>query len=344
MVILVKRRYRIVVSLVVGLMLAVSLGCGGSGGSGGGAGAIENDEGNGGDTVVGSEETLRSEVGITSNNSVTVSQVALAEVSTAFELTGFDVSVPSSKSDVSPSHKSFLDAFGRDLELQSVILEENLDCPGGGTSTTVFDDADNSATPSAGDSAVTTNVNCVDEFETMTNGSISFDILAFDETPPDLVLSVELIFDDYTSELANTGFVVALDGSILYGFTTDDGVVTIYTLDSDWRFSQTNFNDNELRVAMADTAYEVTVDGATGLYSRTGYTTVDHSDLDGAVNVEIIEPMVGFVNSPPYQGVVLATGVNGSSLTVTVLDSTQVRLDLDTDGDGTIDSSEVTTR
>jgi hypothetical protein len=73
-------------------------------------------------------------------------------------------------------------------------------------------------------------------------------------------------------------------------------------------------------------------------------TTTFNGTLDangyGEVAIATLEPMITRVNeASAYQGSFSVTGLNGSSVTVTAIDSQLVRLDVDTDGDGVTDET-----
>jgi hypothetical protein len=68
------------------------------------------------------------------------------------------------------------------------------------------------------------------------------------------------------------------------------------------------------------------------------------TSIGGRVTVSTLQPIRQLATDPfPSSGQVLVTGANNSRLRITVISNTQVRLELDADGDGTFESNNVVT-
>jgi hypothetical protein len=78
-------------------------------------------------------------------------------------------------------------------------------------------------------------------------------------------------------------------------------------------------------------------DSVTGDYTLTVEGTLSSSDFNGSVNFETTVDLQGAGTGFAFVGEITITGDANSTIHVTVLDSTMVRLEVDTDGDGAVD-------
>lgn len=78
-------------------------------------------------------------------------------------------------------------------------------------------------------------------------------------------------------------------------------------------------------------------------YTLASSGTLDSSDLGGAVDFSTPVSFEGFDNNFPSAGSLLVEGDGGTSARLTALDEVNVRIELDTDGDGAVDETIDTT-
>ncbi|MGD8424829.1 MAG: hypothetical protein PVH13_06270, partial [Gammaproteobacteria bacterium] len=74
-------------------------------------------------------------------------------------------------------------------------------------------------------------------------------------------------------------------------------------------------------------------------FSVTSSGRVDLPRRGGSVSFVVREPFSGFGEGNPDSGVLFIRGANGATINMTVLSDTQVRFDMDYDGDGSVDET-----
>jgi hypothetical protein len=88
---------------------------------------------------------------------------------------------------------------------------------------------------------------------------------------------------------------------------------------------------------LSDYAFLETLDSVTAQFSLDLGGTLSSTAFEGAVTFETSALLVGTGSAFAASGELLITGANGATIHLAVLDSTFVRLTIDTDGDGTVD-------
>ncbi len=195
---------------------------------------------------------------------------------------------------------------------------------------------------SAQDSFTTSFEDCVQD-GAMLNGKVDFTVSAVSESAQDTafkpgIAGASVVLTNFVRSYgvdevrANGEFNVVLDswasasGSTVSGslFSTQDSDDT-RTL-SDFSVTSTNARD-----------------GTRESYSLATAGTVDSAELDGFVSFHTEEVLQGSGTHFPNAGAVKATGEGGSSVTLVALSDIVVHLRVDTDGDGAIDETIVTT-
>ena len=78
---------------------------------------------------------------------------------------------------------------------------------------------------------------------------------------------------------------------------------------------------------------------STNAFSYTVSGTLTSTRLGGSLTFQTLVPFSGIEGAPPSSGVLKVSGANNTSLTLTALSSTSVRIDVDTNGDGVFDTS-----
>lgn len=229
----------------------------------------------------------------------------------------------------------------RKLQPLAVSTESEL-CDLSGSITTAFDDRDGNNVPSAGDVATVTFADC--EFS------------ASERVDGVVVVSV-------TSLASNTTTLLAFDGSMAFQRVDATFGETVAGVDGSFAFSYVQDNA-KLQIAITVGATALQVDAIAPGYSDSityaSGTRIDMIDtntvpiattfaidgtfsatsIGGAVDIATLEPVRQLeTEAYPSSGQMLATGAGGSQLRITVIDDTQVRLDLDANGDGMFEAS-----
>lgn len=225
------------------------------------------------------------------------------------------------------------------VAVTGVVVKDTVSCWSQGTVTATANVANvNSLT--AGDSISATFDTCDDEFGVLITGTINLTITNFSGDPLLLgafTLGVRvstpglLVMDGLHSEAITGGFTLtstspngvnitdSFSGSSLT--ITANGVIGTFT----------NFNMTATR-NISTNAYTFSISG-----------TIASSTLGGSISIQTTNTISGVDPSDPDTGQLVVSGANGTSVTVTVIDSTNIQLDVDEDGDGVADKTINTT-
>lgn len=222
-----------------------------------------------------------------------------------------------------------------------VSVIEDLDsgtypCPGGGTMTLSIVDAPPLGVISTGDSASFAFSDCsVDTGgETVTmDGSLAFQVTdAIDVPPPGFDAVVRFTFSNLTMA-SGTETITVSGGFSIHAISPDDVVVTTVVTGDSLRASISGPGLSE-SASIEDFDDERTEDEGTGAFTVTTRGTIYESEIGGEVDYETTAPLEGTDPNPPGAGTLLVTGGGGTSMLVVAVDEVNVRLDVDTDGDG----------
>ena len=150
------------------------------------------------------------------------------------------------------------------------------------------------------------------------NAAVDFKALSFTE--------------ESETNAVNGGFSLSID-------TTDYPTVVFSHASDSLRIT----HDNE-RLLLADWITSLVVDESS---QPSTYTLTAEGDIDvashGRVSYEVLEPFTGFGDDHPGAGVLFIEGSKGGNITVTALSNTQVLLEMDYNGDGTVDEIKTVT-
>jgi hypothetical protein len=218
----------------------------------------------------------------------------------------------------------------------ATTISDTQPCGVSGTVTVVLDDHDNNQALSNGDAVSATFAQCKDSATTTINGAIAITLTG---TPTDTQFSAS----------ANFQSVVVTDNAVT---STISGTVTVAENDMPTVTETTlSVGNSGLTASTASTGYNDSVSFASGFVIRTDESssgsvsvslsgTMTAQSLAGSITISTPQPVVeGSGDSYPSSGQVIITGASGSAVRATVLDNTQVRLELDANGDGTYEST-----
>ena len=213
-------------------------------------------------------------------------------------------------------------------------------CSGGGNLAVTVNDANNSQTLDGGDSISVTANACVENGITV-GGQFSATLTG---SP--------------TGNVSSCIYSIGLSFNFLSFTATDSGGVATANGQAGLSSTPTACSTGTDSITASTFSDSLTAGGATRTRTLTGYSatvgftptestttvagTISSTALDGrSLTISTPTPFVRAYNSEtyPHAGVGVATGASGAKVTVTALSNTTVRIDLDSNGDGTTDAS-----
>ncbi len=219
----------------------------------------------------------------------------------------------------------------------AAVSTSTSDCSNGGTFTSAFDDKDGNNQVSGGDVITATFAQCGESSTVTVNGSV---VVTVTGTPTDTQFSASAQFQNLT--IVDDGATSTVSGTVA---VTETDMTTL----SD---STITVGAGGLTVGVASSGYNDTIAFQQGLVITTAVVgtgsnvsvtvagSLSSTALGGTVG--IVTPVAlsqGDTDPYPVSGEMIITGGSGSKLLVTVLNNAQVKLELDANGDGSIDST-----
>jgi hypothetical protein len=203
-----------------------------------------------------------------------------------------------------------------------------------GTMSGSFNDADNDQTLSTGDTISMTANSCTFGGVTM-NGSLSITdvVVSGDELTPPYSMQFKLQATNFS--VSSGGEVVVLNGGGTIGESSNDGInftstfsgIGIQLAAGGDSLVLTNYNIQEIE------------NQATGEHTLSINATISSSTMGGSVIVTTDVALTSVGASDPDAGQITCVGEGNTSVTVIVIDSLNVQLDVDENGDGTVDQT-----
>ena len=203
-------------------------------------------------------------------------------------------------------------------------------CTGGGTITLTGNIA-NPATLSPNDTITFAYASCV-EGDTTTNGQFSMRVSSFSGDPASGVFSFAVTTTFTSLQVTVAGETATLDGSVSISISAAASTVTT-TVTS----SSISVSDGVSSQTLRDYSSVHTL--ASGSFTLDVSGSLTSSDFSGTVNFDTNVLLQGMGDSYAFTGQLLITGANGATIKVIVLDSTFLRLEVDSNGDGVVDAT-----
>jgi hypothetical protein len=210
-------------------------------------------------------------------------------------------------------------------------------CGLSGTITVTIDDKDGNSALSGGDVVTASFAQCKDSAASSINGAI---VITLTGTPTATQLaananfqSVAVVQDGVTSTLAGNVTVAESDLPLdtQTTLTVGSGGLTAATTSSGYNDTVSFASGFVIRTDEASS-------GASTSVSLSG--TMSAQSLGGSITIATPQALVQLgADNYPSAGQVIVTGASGSAVRATVLDDTQVTVDLDANGDGTYEST-----
>ena len=317
--------------ILIPLMVLSIAGCGGGGGGGGGS----------------SPTTPSTTLQISAANSEALSGQILDDLTSLENLDATTSGLAFTSSDIEGNSQTLTelvigtaregaDYFTADNQLSLTATESgSLACDFGGQVSYQFtySDANNL---SAGDSASLTFFDCKPDTSTTLNGSMSlrFTVVTGIVSDPGL--------GDFTIEMTLTLTNLSINADTANGDMTlridsDTGGVYIATISG----SSLTATISGAQSAAGD--YRLHFVENPSEYQREYDYYLDSPNYSGSYTLETTQTIQGLQGRDAYTGVLVVTGANGATITFTILDDQNVRIQTDENGDGTIDSTVDTT-
>jgi hypothetical protein len=222
--------------------------------------------------------------------------------------------------------------YGQSSYMQVPVGPETVPCDFGGTVTMTGDIA-NPLTLSAGDRITLAYAAC-DDGESVTDGTFAMTITAFSGDFVSGMFALGIAVDVTAFQVATAAETVTADGDISVTLNALSSPTLAVTLASTSLAVGSNGASHEL----SGFAAAQNVNQATGEYTFDAGGTIASSVFDGAVNFDTTEAFAGVGVEYPASGEMLVTGADNGTIRVIALDNVFVRLEIDADGNGTVDA------
>ena len=213
------------------------------------------------------------------------------------------------------------------------VLQAPVSCDVSGTVDATITQA-NINTLTAGDRIVAVFVDCNDGLGYVISGTVDLTVAAFqgDLNAGVFLLGMDVLMTD----------VVVTEGTSV---TTAEGDFTL-TLDSlDFPVMRMSLSGNDLHlgsdgevVALTDFDHALHIDTVTTALVANVLGRLASSTLGGSVDYETTIAIEATGDNDPHIGEILITGAGDSSARIVVIDSNNIRLEIDENGDGTVDA------
>ena len=213
-------------------------------------------------------------------------------------------------------------------------------CDFGGTLTVTLDDRDNDLKLSNGDVVSASFAQCKDSASSTIDGAISITLTG---TPTDTQFAATASFQNVA--VTDDGTTSTIAGNVTVAENdTDTDTQTTLSVGSGGLTASTVSADYDDAVSFAS-GFVIRMDeSSSGSVSVSLSGTITAQSLGGSITISTPQPLVETANDDrPSAGQVIVTGASGSSVRATVLDNSQVKLELDANGDGTYEGSSIVT-
>jgi hypothetical protein len=217
---------------------------------------------------------------------------------------------------------------------------ERTDCAVSG-SVTVSGDIQNPEMLSAGDTVSLRFDECDEGNGQVVNGNLNMVIDTLTGDPAGGFFALGVTLDFQVFRIVESGETTLVNGGFSMLVDSTDYPVTVASLSSPY-LSVTDGSDT---VTLSNYSTSVTVDESSQppAYTLTASGRIDIPSQGGSVNYTTRAPFAGFGDADPDSGALFIRGADGASITLTVLSNTQVQLEMDYDGNGTIDETVIVT-
>lgn len=311
-------RLKTLIGLTALLLFAA---CGGGGGGGGGNGG----GGGGGGAAL---------APITTQNAPTVASAVVQQALSNGILSGVaDTAVPFGAA--APSAANALIGMSDNSVSRGVLAAAVIEpCDVSGT-VDINSTVANPQTLTPGDEFSFVYVDCDDGSGTVVNGGLTISITAFEGDALGGLFRLGMRLTLAAFELTAGAETSGASGTIDFEIDTTTPPTTVSTLSTSTLTTTTN--------GVAETVSNLSITTTTTAGVTPPAVTVETSfrlsspSLDGDVIVSTLTTLQSFGDDYPYTGEIEIVGANNASIRIIALDATMVRLEVDSNGDGTVD-------
>lgn len=209
--------------------------------------------------------------------------------------------------------------------LARVRHTETANCPDGGTIRVTFNDNDDDEQLSGGDSLSIRYDDC-NSGGFVTDGTMSWSLGTWSESS----FSMTISYSGFS--MSGGGESLSMSGGITMS-AEQIGTTISYSLTNTYF----TMSDGVETATISNLDHSVSYDSATNAYSYAVNGTLDSTDIGGSITYATLTTFEGTGTNAPYVGQLKVTGADDTSVTLTALDEINVRIELDTDGDGATD-------
>jgi hypothetical protein len=213
-------------------------------------------------------------------------------------------------------------------------------CTGGGTMTITLDDRDGNQQISNGDVITASFSQCKDTATSTINGAIAVTLTG---TPTATQFAASANFQNIV--VTDNGVTATIAGTVAVSETdTATDIVTTLSVGSSGLTASTASTAYTDAVSFASGFVITTDEASSGSVSVSLAGTMSAQSVGGSITIATPQPLVeASSDTYPSSGQVILTGASGSAVRATVLDNTQVKIELDANGDGTYESTSIVT-
>ena len=210
------------------------------------------------------------------------------------------------------------------------IGPESTPCTGGGT-VTLSGNIANPATLGPNDTIAFDFASCVED-GTTTNGKFSMRVTSFSGDPASGVFSFGVTATITSLQITVAGETATVNGSVSISISAAGSMLT------------TTVTSGSISVGDGGSTHTLRDYSSVRTLTSQSFTLDVHgsltsSDFSGTVNFATTALLQGLGDGYAYTGQLLITGANGATIKVVVLDSTLLRLEVDSNGDGVVDAT-----
>lgn len=313
---------RVLLILAAGVLAFSCGGNGGGGGDGGGGGGAQR-------------------VAITADNAPEVAETAVDAADFVLELADFNEFLLDGFSEL-PAARGLDRATRKATALRrlgrttlALVIQDTEECDLGG-SIDITADVEPVEMLVEGDMFTAEFNSCVllldvDDDVATFDGTIVFEVTSVSGAFPIAPFGLTLAYDFENLRVTDEEGTVTIDGGFDLSLATEDDVV----FESMLNIPSVKVSEPGWSGKIADFTAQGTSNENTGAYTFDMEGTVSDSDLGGFVTMQTTTPFTGVEPNDPGSGVLVVTGADNSTLTLVALDSVNVELRVDEDGDGT---------
>lgn len=218
------------------------------------------------------------------------------------------------------------------------IGPEAIDCNGGG-SASFSGEVNDPLTLTTGDTLSFTYADCADGTGTVIDGSMSLTVSAVTGDISLGTFTFALTMDLQNFQIIDNGTGGALDGDISFALDATSQQAISITISSNM-LTATAANQ---AVTISNYNVSVTIDPLLGSVSLESSGTVTSSDFTGQISYTTTQPVIFNSADVPTSGQVVVNGAEGATITINIVSDTQIDLEFDYDGNGTVDEVVMTT-